>query len=180
MGLLDWLFGSPDPPRRRRRRRMTPEEHQRWQDAKADAARVVREAKAQIKAEKAEQRRRAKEEQAEAARRAREERERRAWEQMDRSYAAGRLMNPRLSVAERNSLPDSAFAAPGIRALPIHDAGHVRSSLGHFSQQVFRNRSEAQAAARRIVEAAQKHGVPVRASSTVARMAGAYVEKTDE
>ncbi|MGE5619040.1 MAG: DUF6582 domain-containing protein [Sphingomonadaceae bacterium] len=88
--------------------------------------------------------------------------------------------NPRLSTAERAALPDSAFAAPEIRALPVHDAAHIRAALGRFSQTVFPSKAAAQAAARRIVEAAKEHGVPVSEKTAVAQMAGMYVERVPE
>lgn len=92
-----------------------------------------------------------------------------------------RQINPgRMTTAERAGLPDSAFAAPSIRALPIHDAAHVHAALGRYSQTVFPSRAEAVAAARRIVKAAKRHGVPVRESSTVAQMAGLYIERIPE
>jgi hypothetical protein len=91
-----------------------------------------------------------------------------------------RVVNPSMTTAERAALPDSAFAAPSIRALPIHDAAHVRAALGRFTQTVFPGRAEAVAAARRIVKAAKLHGVPVSGKSAVARMAGAYVERVPD
>lgn len=92
-----------------------------------------------------------------------------------------RQVNPgRMTKAERAALPDSAFAAPSIRALPIHDAAHVRAALGRFSQTVFPSRAEAVAAAKRIVKAGSTHGVPVRESSTVAQMAGVCVERVPD
>lgn len=103
--------------------------------------------------------------------------------EIEASYRRGYLMarNPRrLSTAERAALPDSAFAAPGIRALPIHDAAHVHAAIGRFSQTVFPSKAEAVAAARRIVKAAKRHGVPVSEKSAVAQMAGLYVERVPE
>lgn len=40
----------------------------------------------------------------------------------------------RLQTSERNDLPDSAFALPHQRKLPVTDAGHVRAALARFDQ----------------------------------------------
>lgn len=113
----------------------------------------------------------------ERAYRERSERERRVFEQMDRSYAAGRLVNPRLTAVERSALPDSAFAVPNDHKLPLEDAGHVRNAVARFGQTEFRNVAEARAAARRILEAAVKHDVAVGPGSLVAEVAGVYAEQ---
>ena len=39
-----------------------------------------------------------------------------------------------LSTADRNKLPDNAFAFPGRRAEPLVDASHVRNALARFDQ----------------------------------------------
>lgn len=39
----------------------------------------------------------------------------------------------RLTAAERNSLPDSAFAGPG-RTYPVEDASHARNALARVSE----------------------------------------------
>ena len=113
----------------------------------------------------------------ERANRERSERERGVFEQMDRSYAAGRLVNPRLTAVERSALPDSAFAVPNDHKLPLEDAGHVRNAVARFGQTEFRNVAEARAAARRILEAAMKHDVAVGPGSLVAEVAGVYAER---
>ncbi len=40
----------------------------------------------------------------------------------------------RLDAAERRDLPDSAYALPAQRKLPITDAAHVRAALARFDQ----------------------------------------------
>ncbi|HEX8395462.1 MAG TPA: DUF6582 domain-containing protein [Longimicrobium sp.] len=40
----------------------------------------------------------------------------------------------RLQTSERNELPNSAFALPHQRKLPVTDAGHVRAALARFDQ----------------------------------------------
>ena len=115
----------------------------------------------------------------ERADRERSERERRVFEQMDRSYAAGRLVNPRLTAAERSALPDSAFAVPTDHKLPLEDAGHVRNAVARFGQTEFRNVAEARAAARLILEAAVKHDIPVGPNTIVAEVAGYYGQRVN-
>jgi len=40
----------------------------------------------------------------------------------------------RLDAAQANSLPDSAFAFPGLRKEPLVSASHVRNALARFDQ----------------------------------------------
>lgn len=40
----------------------------------------------------------------------------------------------RLDAAEKNALPDSAFAFPSLRKEPMTDASHVRNALARFDQ----------------------------------------------
>ncbi len=40
----------------------------------------------------------------------------------------------KLDAAERNELPDSVFAFPKQRKMPLTDAGHVRNALARFDQ----------------------------------------------
>ena len=47
---------------------------------------------------------------------------------------ADRNHNHRLDAAERRDLPDSAYALPKQRKLPITDAAHVRAALARFDQ----------------------------------------------
>ena len=39
-----------------------------------------------------------------------------------------------LDTKERKELPDSAYAFPKQRKMPLSDAGHVRTALGRFDQ----------------------------------------------
>ena len=43
-------------------------------------------------------------------------------------------MSGELTEAERNDLPDSAFAFPTKRKEPLTDASHVRNALARFDQ----------------------------------------------
>jgi hypothetical protein len=40
----------------------------------------------------------------------------------------------KLTAAERNALPDSAFAEPSLRKYPMNDANHARNALARVSQ----------------------------------------------
>ena len=47
---------------------------------------------------------------------------------------ADRNHDHRLSTGERRDLPDSAYALPEQRKLPVTDAAHVRAALARFDQ----------------------------------------------
>jgi class 3 adenylate cyclase len=69
---------------------------------------------------------------------------------------------PPLRAKERAQLPDSAFAyidSRGKRRLPIHDAAHVRNALARFGQVAFEDEAARDRARRRLLRAAQKHGI---------------------
>lgn len=54
------------------------------------------------------------------------------WEPVAEAY--DRNDNGKLDRRERRELPDSAFAFPAERALPLVDAEHVRAALARFDQ----------------------------------------------
>lgn len=60
---------------------------------------------------------------------------------------------------QRDKLPDSAFALPKERKLPLTDAEHVRNASARFNQVEGVSRSEKEAAKKRIERAAKKEGV---------------------
>jgi hypothetical protein len=66
-----------------------------------------------------------------------------------------------LSTAEKNDLPDSAFAFPRERKEPLTDAGHVRNAIARFDQVEGVSDAERDQAWKRIKSAARKHGVEV-------------------
>jgi hypothetical protein len=47
---------------------------------------------------------------------------------------ADRNHDHRLDAAERRDLPDTAYALPAQRKLPVTDAEHVRAALARFDQ----------------------------------------------
>ena len=81
-----------------------------------------------------------------------------------------------LETAERNRLHDSSFAwidNDGERHLPINDEAHVRNAIARFGQTDFDEPDAKQQAARKILEAARKHGVDVASDDDVAKAAKA-------
>jgi hypothetical protein len=65
----------------------------------------------------------------------------------------------KLSTAERDALPDSAFAFPKQRKEPIPDRGHVISAIHLFMQVEDVTEAERDEAWKRIKTAAKKFGV---------------------
>jgi hypothetical protein len=66
-----------------------------------------------------------------------------------------------LSTAERNDLPDSAFAFVEQRKEPLIDAEHVRNAVARFDQVEGVSDGDRDKAWRRIRAAARKHGVEI-------------------
>lgn len=67
----------------------------------------------------------------------------------------------KLSAAERDALPDSAFAFPKQRKEPIADRGHVISAIRLFRQVEDVTEKERDEAWKRIKAAAKRFGVDV-------------------
>jgi class 3 adenylate cyclase len=65
----------------------------------------------------------------------------------------------RLTASERAKLPDSAFADPERRRLPINDEAHVRNALARFEQVRFADDAARERARRRLLNAAKRHGI---------------------
>jgi hypothetical protein len=65
----------------------------------------------------------------------------------------------KLSAAERDALPDSAFAFPKQRKEPIPDRGHVLAAIRLFMQVEDVTNEERDEAWKRIKAAAKKSGV---------------------
>ena len=66
---------------------------------------------------------------------------------------------PELHAKKRDKLPDSAFAFPQERKLPLNDASHVRNASARFNQVEDVSASEKKTAKGRIERAAKKKGV---------------------
>lgn len=68
----------------------------------------------------------------------------------------------KLSRAERDKLPDSAFAyidSRGRRRLPIHDESHVRNALARFERVAFEDDAARERARKRLLNAAKRYGI---------------------
>jgi hypothetical protein len=70
-----------------------------------------------------------------------------------------------LSAAERNDLPDTAFAFPKQRKEPLTDAAHVRTALARFDQVEEVSDADRDLAFANIKKAAAHYGVDVAEES---------------
>jgi hypothetical protein len=68
-----------------------------------------------------------------------------------------------LTTAQKNDLPDSAFAFPEQRKEPLTDAKHVRNAVARFDQVEGVSNAERDRAWRRIRSAARKYDVEIEA-----------------
>ena len=71
----------------------------------------------------------------------------------------------KLDAAQRKRLDDDEFAFPEQRKQPIEDAKHVREAIARFDQVEGVSDAERDAAWKRILAAAKKHGVEVAEKS---------------
>lgn len=81
---------------------------------------------------------------------------------------------PTLDSADRKKLRITQFAyvdSNGGEHLPIHDESHVRNAISRFSQTDFESKAAKERARRKILSAAQAHGVEVDAASDVSKPA---------
>lgn len=79
------------------------------------------------------------------------------WLPLARSYDEND--NGKLDRRERRSLPDSAFAFPAQRDLPLVDVDHVRDAIAHFASVKSVSDDERELAAANIVSAAAYFGL---------------------
>lgn len=70
-----------------------------------------------------------------------------------------------MSTAEKNDLPDNAFAFATERKEPLVDAAHVRNAVARFMQVTGVSDAERDEAWRRITAAARKHDVEITEKS---------------
>ncbi|MEV8514192.1 DUF6582 domain-containing protein [Dactylosporangium sp. NPDC051484] len=73
--------------------------------------------------------------------------------------AARRQSTHDLDAADRNAMPDRAFAFPRLRKEPLNDATHVRNAITRFDQVRDVTDAEREEAFRRIKRAAKRYGV---------------------
>jgi hypothetical protein len=78
--------------------------------------------------------------------------------------ATRRQSTHELDAADRNAMPDSAFAFPRLRKEPLNDASHVRNAIARFDQVRDVTDAEREEAFRRIQRAAKRHGVEMTES----------------
>jgi hypothetical protein len=71
----------------------------------------------------------------------------------------------KLSTDDRDDLEKSAFAFPEQRKEPLENAAHVRNAVARFNQVKDVSDDERDAAWKRIMAAAKKHGVDVKEKS---------------
>jgi hypothetical protein len=72
-------------------------------------------------------------------------------------------MSNELDAAERNEMPDSAYAFPRLRKEPLNDASHVRNAIARFDQVKGATDAERREAFDRIRKAARKFDVEMTA-----------------
>jgi Family of unknown function (DUF6582) len=77
---------------------------------------------------------------------------------------AQRQRSHELDTAQRNAMPDSTFAFPRLRKVPLNDATHVRNAIARFDQVRDATDGERDEAFRRIKRAAQDFGVEMSES----------------
>jgi hypothetical protein len=70
-----------------------------------------------------------------------------------------------LDAADRNDLPDSAYAFPGKRKEPLSDASHVRNAIARFDQVKDVTDAEREQAFANIKKAARHFGVELTEST---------------
>ena len=77
-----------------------------------------------------------------------------------------------LYTAPREWLRDSQFAyidRNGRGHLPINDESHIRNAMARFNQTEFESKTARERARRRIVNAANRHGIEVNPDDKVSR-----------
>jgi hypothetical protein len=70
-----------------------------------------------------------------------------------------------MSTAEKDRLPDKEFAFPKERKEPLTDARHIRNAIARFDQVEGVSDAERDRAWKRILTAAERHGVEVSEAS---------------
>jgi uncharacterized membrane protein len=79
-----------------------------------------------------------------------------------------------MTEKQRDRLRPSQFAyvdSDGGEHLPINDEAHVRNAIARFNQTEIESAADKRKAARKIIQAAKRHGIEVADDSNVARTA---------
>jgi hypothetical protein len=77
-----------------------------------------------------------------------------------------------LDAKDRDKLRSTQFAyvdSKGGEHLPIHDESHVRNAIARFNQTDFESEAAKERARRKILNAAEKHGIEVDEDSNIRR-----------
>ena len=77
-----------------------------------------------------------------------------------------------LNAKDREKLRSTQFAyvdSKGEEHLPIHDESHVRNAIARFNQTEFESKAAKERARRKILSAAEMHGIKVDADSNIHR-----------
>ena len=77
-----------------------------------------------------------------------------------------------LDTKDRNKLRSSEFAyvdSKGGEHLPINDESHIRNAMSRWNQTDFESQSKKEAARKKIVAAAHKHGIKVSDDDKIAQ-----------
>jgi hypothetical protein len=80
-----------------------------------------------------------------------------------------------LNTKDRHKLRSTQFAyvdSKGEEHLPIHDESHVRNAIARFNQTDFESKAAKERARRKILSAAQTHGIEVDEDSNIRRPSG--------
>jgi hypothetical protein len=80
-----------------------------------------------------------------------------------------------LDADDRRDLRKNQFAyvdKDGGEHLPIHDESHARNAVSRFGQTQFESQTARREAARKVLRAAERHGVDVSDDSEVSKAAG--------
>ena len=84
----------------------------------------------------------------------------------------GARMMSELDSAERDDLRRDQFAyvdRDGGEHLPIHDESHVRNAIARFNQTDFESKAAKERARKKILRAAERHGIDVDDDSNVSQ-----------
>jgi hypothetical protein len=79
-----------------------------------------------------------------------------------------------LNARSRDKLTKGQFAyvdREGGEHLPIHDKSHIRNAMARWNQTEFESKTAKEAARKKIVAAAKRHGIEVSDDSNVAHRA---------
>jgi hypothetical protein len=79
---------------------------------------------------------------------------------------------PQLTTQQRKQLKKSDFAyvdRQGEGHLPIHDETHVRNAIARWNQTDFESDAAKEAARKKILDAARKHGIEVETDDKIRR-----------